>query len=283
MIDNLFLSVGAMKAGTTWLYEQLKSHPDVYFTPEKEIHYFANKVGIEHQLDHKQRVLKLKAIMEKYHNSNAKHIAENMDEIAWYLNFANSPSIDNDWYISLFETNTDSKYCADFSNLYCQMDDDGWRNVLDLARNTKVIYTLRDPLKRIWSHYKFHHKWIGKEDNVLDDGFDLFKETLHKSWFYNNIDYAGNLKKIKKNISDSNLLLLYFEDFRSNPQEQADNISQFLEIEPIFIPESTSDVKVNSTKDFPMPEEWKEYAEEFISPYKDEMKRDGIIHSSWSF
>eukprot|EP00493_Phyllostaurus_siculus_P000433 UN00435 len=36
MIDNLFLSVGAMKAGTTWLYEQLKNHPEIHFTPEKE-------------------------------------------------------------------------------------------------------------------------------------------------------------------------------------------------------------------------------------------------------
>jgi len=43
MINNLFLSVGAMKAGTTWLYKQLQYHPEIYFTPEKEIHYFANK------------------------------------------------------------------------------------------------------------------------------------------------------------------------------------------------------------------------------------------------
>ena len=28
MIDNLLLGIGAMKAGTTWLYAQLNKHPD---------------------------------------------------------------------------------------------------------------------------------------------------------------------------------------------------------------------------------------------------------------
>jgi hypothetical protein len=83
MIENLFLSVGAMKAGTTWLYEQLKDHPEIYFTPEKEIHYFANKVGIENQLNHRNRILKLKDVMQKYANGNPKFISEHLDEISW--------------------------------------------------------------------------------------------------------------------------------------------------------------------------------------------------------
>ena len=30
-----------MKAGTTWMQHVLAEHPEIYFTPEKEIHYFA--------------------------------------------------------------------------------------------------------------------------------------------------------------------------------------------------------------------------------------------------
>ena len=41
--ENLFLSAGAMKAGTTWLYRVLERHPELYFTPEKEIHYFYHR------------------------------------------------------------------------------------------------------------------------------------------------------------------------------------------------------------------------------------------------
>src|SRR3954463_14128656 len=35
-----FLCVGAQKAGTGWLYEQLRNHPDFWMPPVKELHYF---------------------------------------------------------------------------------------------------------------------------------------------------------------------------------------------------------------------------------------------------
>jgi len=37
---SLFLGVGAQKAGTTWLYHQLRRHPDVSFPQGKELHYW---------------------------------------------------------------------------------------------------------------------------------------------------------------------------------------------------------------------------------------------------
>jgi hypothetical protein len=40
LLDNLFIGAGAMKAGTTWLYSLLETHPEIYFSYEKEIHYF---------------------------------------------------------------------------------------------------------------------------------------------------------------------------------------------------------------------------------------------------
>jgi hypothetical protein len=41
MID--FLGIGAQKAGTTWLAENLRVHPDVFIPERKELHYFDNK------------------------------------------------------------------------------------------------------------------------------------------------------------------------------------------------------------------------------------------------
>ncbi|MGD1948605.1 MAG: hypothetical protein ACFB14_03045 [Leptolyngbyaceae cyanobacterium] len=35
-----FLGIGAQKAGTTWLWSILKTHPDVWIPPKKELHYF---------------------------------------------------------------------------------------------------------------------------------------------------------------------------------------------------------------------------------------------------
>lgn len=35
-----FLGIGAQKAGTTWLYEMLRQHPDISFPLNKEVHYW---------------------------------------------------------------------------------------------------------------------------------------------------------------------------------------------------------------------------------------------------
>src|SRR5436309_7536874 len=34
-----FLCVGAQKAGTSWVYQQLEPHPDFWMPPVKELHY----------------------------------------------------------------------------------------------------------------------------------------------------------------------------------------------------------------------------------------------------
>jgi hypothetical protein len=35
-----FLIIGAQKAGTTWLFQNLQSHPEIWLPAEKEIHFF---------------------------------------------------------------------------------------------------------------------------------------------------------------------------------------------------------------------------------------------------
>ena len=40
-----FLGIGAQKAGTTWLYENLKQHPEIYLSDQKELHYFDKKLN----------------------------------------------------------------------------------------------------------------------------------------------------------------------------------------------------------------------------------------------
>ena len=55
-MERLFLSIGAMKAGTTWLYSILERHPDIHFTPEKEIHFLAHYYLNKKHLTDKHRL-----------------------------------------------------------------------------------------------------------------------------------------------------------------------------------------------------------------------------------
>jgi len=42
-----FLIIGAQKAGTTWLYENLRRHPQVYMPAQVEMNFFSNRFHIE--------------------------------------------------------------------------------------------------------------------------------------------------------------------------------------------------------------------------------------------
>lgn len=42
-----FLTIGAQKAGTTWLFGVLHQHPDVFIPAGKELHFFSNKTNFD--------------------------------------------------------------------------------------------------------------------------------------------------------------------------------------------------------------------------------------------
>lgn len=39
-----FLGIGSQRCGTTWIAQQLRSHPDIFLSKEKELNFFSNKM-----------------------------------------------------------------------------------------------------------------------------------------------------------------------------------------------------------------------------------------------
>src|SRR5215472_17512260 len=65
-----FLCVGAHKGGTTWLYQQLDSHPDFWMPPLKELHYFD-------QLSKDQR-----SSSERWSNERARRLLAHINSLS---------------------------------------------------------------------------------------------------------------------------------------------------------------------------------------------------------
>ena len=99
--DKLFLSIGAMKAGTTWLYAVLDRHPELHFAMEKEIHYFYHRYVNPNQLSEAYRLREAK---NRYlfrfdpEKANIDAIRANLHWVAQYL----SRPVDDYWYRNLF-------------------------------------------------------------------------------------------------------------------------------------------------------------------------------------
>jgi len=61
-MNKYFVGIGVAKTGTTWLAEYLKSHPEVCFSPIKEMHYFDEKYFNHKQQIKQKRIESLKEI-----------------------------------------------------------------------------------------------------------------------------------------------------------------------------------------------------------------------------
>lgn len=279
MIKNLFLSIGAMKAGTTWLYGQLKNHPGIYFTPEKEIHYFANVNGIGNQLKQENRITKFNQVLSSYKNDGLNK--KNLERVFWYAKFAQVERINDVWFESLFAENPGKKYCADFSNLTALLDDRGWMRVRDNCRNLRVIYILRDPLMRMWSHYKFNMKWVGREDEVISAGKEHFMQMVQHPSLWEPAEYHKTLGVLERCLRKEECRVYFSEDLYSEPEKYLFDIEEFLDIRHIAYDKGQVSKPVNQTKDFDLPEEWAEFLLEKLKPIYADLQSRGFMHKDW--
>ena len=90
-----FMLIGAEKAGTTWLYRNLKPHTELWLPPEKELHFFDDKPRDQWR---REKVL-----------AQAEARGAHEKQLDWFHQFAAVDTSDLKAYIALFEPRTGQK------------------------------------------------------------------------------------------------------------------------------------------------------------------------------
>lgn len=142
-----FLCIGAMKAGTTWLYHNVKHHPDVEMPPYKEIFYFHDVPSwpvITHIVRGKRPARRRRAWWALTYSW-----PRNLRHTRWYLRYLFLPRND-EWYASLFRRE-EGKVAGDITPTYARLSRRRVANVRNLLPDAKIIYMLRNPIKLVWS------------------------------------------------------------------------------------------------------------------------------------
>ncbi|WP_186509062.1 sulfotransferase domain-containing protein [Synechococcus sp. RS9902] len=216
-----------MKAGTTWLYSLLERHPQIHFTPEKEIHflahYYLNKKHLTE--DHRQHRAQTRL-------SNIGNLRSERQELirSWYNDQYLNGTLSLDWYKNLFRSSQGRPgWNADFSNLSALIDAEGWKRLRsDVSKETKAIYILREPCERLWSQYKFSGQ---SHENINPSDFE--KEIEH---FLNDPDvnvhsqYCSNLDAVCEGLGHQNVKALLFDDIQDQPEALLASVEKFLKI-----------------------------------------------------
>jgi len=282
LFDNLFLSAGAQKTGTTWLYSLLKDHPDVYCPPVKELHYFAHHYIDSKWLSPAQRLTRIRQRLTNIDPEKA-NIRKIRADLQWYTDYLSDP-VDDAWYANLFRLRGGRKYCADFSNLHCHLDAHGWKQVQERAANLKVLYVMRDPVHRLWSHIKFvlqlsnrtneHQGWGPREYRAM------MREHQH-IWI--TIDYAKAVATMQQALLPGQLLIGFYERIHEDPPRWLAEIEDFLDIRHIAYPAEKVAKRVNVSPEQPMPAFFKDlFAEEFAQQCAALTKLGLQIPEQWS-
>jgi hypothetical protein len=206
-----FLCVGAQKGGTSWLYQQLASHPDFWMPPIKELHYF-DKLSRTKAAPPRPRDERDLCFLERIKGLSAKsHIA-----------------LEN--YARLFEPKG-SLLSGDISPTYSMLNDEIIERVASYFPNLKVIFLARDPVDRAWSQLSMGVRlgMISPFDET--DSGEVIRNLLNPGVL--SLSHPSKIvARWKRYVHPDRFRIYFFDDLERNPAELRCSILHFLGCDP---------------------------------------------------
>ncbi len=229
LFDRLYLNIGAMKAGTTWLYRQLEQHPDILFSPEKELHYHASRNGDNEALSLKYRVTRARNALARAPGGRLSPAARRA--LAWYIPYVVSPPLSARWYRRRFPRRlAGGAYCADFSNLTAVIDDGGWAHVRDLAETVRLSYVLRHPVQRVWSHLKFLRQLGTSRAATQSMTPEIIQALDARYGLWRHSQYSETIGRLRRHFDSQQIRILFYDDIAARPAAVLRDLEDFLAI-----------------------------------------------------
>ncbi|MBT8334002.1 MAG: sulfotransferase [Deltaproteobacteria bacterium] len=229
-----FIAIGPPKTGTTWIYKNLDLHPEVWMPPDKEIRYFWELAFIG-DLNYKERQasshwhhMSRQIFCHnrlRVHRENLWSLKLDFKTLWWDLKYTYGAHTDR-WYSSLFDTNLVS---GDISAKYCELPDEEIGRIRAHFPDLKIIITFRDPVEREWSRAKMNLcKRTGRSvDEVSGDEFIAeFNDPPQKRAN----DYVSLIRRWTHHFSESQVLVLFYDELMDDPLHYFDKLCRFLSI-----------------------------------------------------
>jgi len=229
MLPNFFI-VGAMKAGTTSLYNYLDQHPQVYMSPIKEPCYFSSETRPEN-------------MRPEFQEQAHRGIRDTREYIRGPMREKRLAGLVVDWedYVNLFRGVKGESAVGEASirYLWSKMAPD---NIQARIPAAKIIIVLRDPPDRAFSEY--HH---AVANGVVRWSFgDHIQAALHlKSEklgiLYPFLEYGLYYEQVKRYLDlfpRENVRIYLYEDYRAQFLQLWRDVLGFLQIDTSFSPDT---------------------------------------------
>lgn len=229
-----FLCIGAPKCGTTWLYKQLAAHSGIWLPPIKELHYFdrrfpfpsvfnfpGQKTGFAGLWPDQSRRVVLRALsqsMRPMYGCNPR----------WALRYLTAGN-DDAWYRRLFAP-AGERLAGDLTTAYCALSGEAVAHIRQAYPQTKVLYLMRDPVQRAWSHAKMVLPLI--LDKPLEQVSEAdFARYLQRPEPQLHGDYRRTLALWEATLPADHLHIDFYDRLSGAPAAMLEDIWRFLDVQ----------------------------------------------------
>lgn len=219
--DRTFLfGIGAAKAGTSWLFNYLFTHPECHFRALKELHYFNVLHGKGTDWPRRSRQRRLLGIERQLTDptlqvNKARLEQLKADIISWNDLFDGKTQDDVGYANFLTEGSKDAAVVGEVTPAYSTLDETGFAHMASIGSRSKFIMLLRDPLDRMWSNVR-----MTAQRNASRLGENPRKSAVHQvetfisgenGDLWRRSDYRGTIRRLLNAVPHDAVLFQFFE------------------------------------------------------------------------
>ena len=216
-----FIIGGGMKCATTSLHHMLCRHPDVYI-PDRELKFFS----IDDLIQQPEFF---------YPRQDRQWVSYDFEQcFDEYL----------EWYSAFFADTDAGKLVGEDTPTYLASESAA-RRILQLLPNVKLIFLLREPVARTYSHY-WHWVRSGRafysfEDSVRYQAVPLLQRSF----------YAEQLRSYFSCFNASQIKIVLFENLVTDPESVFKEVLELLDLRKVQISDAIAVKNIGSIPRFP--------------------------------
>ena len=202
-----FLVIGPQRTGTTWLYHNLKKHPQVFLPRQKETYYFSTLGRPEHRF---YRHDTLEEFLETHMVERPRYRLKRHYDCLRYYGELYRPAVRGE---------------ATATNAL--LPGETIRELVALRPDLKAILMLRDPLERAWSHARkdLVRKHGREPESVPQEDYARFFRASGQRAL---ASFSAMMRTWSGELKPGHLFVGEFEMIESAPRELLLALQQFL-------------------------------------------------------
>jgi len=212
-----FFLVGAMKTGTTSIYNTLKENPNVFCSPIKEPNYYCTDISEWVKENGDQcNITPIKSRHELLNAIKRGSICEHI--------------VNKDVYLSLFENARNNQTVGEFSVAYMR----SVSSAIEISKDcpdARIIMVLRNPTDRAYSDFSMA-LMLGLESCTLSEMVAENLNLAEPSRYLSDGLYYEQVKRYLDVFSREQVLILLQEDLRQNFSGSIAKVFQHIGVVP---------------------------------------------------